>query len=208
EFINRKVTKEATSLLPKLALGPRLQQGYRALLSSDGELSLTTQPVAPIPMAKFQSPNPIQWLKLLNLNVSVNGRAINNVDLQYHPASSQQFSQRLLATLPSLRSYADELTGQPIQEATPPPQNRPSESPPVKLVYTPINLDEIANHIGTSIRIKTREGLTREGRLTEVTEKELVISWLLPQGEVTAFVTFDEIDNLEIPQQQPAIQRQ
>jgi len=149
--------------------GPGLRQAYREFLTKPGEWRLQGTPSMELDMQTLRLSKPEDVVSMLNLRVSVNGKAVTDLRMIFAPST-------------------------PTRAALPPPGAPASVTREFRAVPT----TDLAGHIGKTVRVHLTRGATREGRLVQVLDGMARVERRYPGGTMTLAISLREIERVEV----------
>jgi hypothetical protein len=149
--------------------GPGLRQAYREFLTKPGEWRLQGTPSMELDMETLWLSKPEDVLSMLNLRVSVNGKAVT--DLSMIPVRS---TPTRAASLPA---------------ATP---------ASVTSEFRAVPTTDLARHIGKTVRLHLTHGAIREGQLVQMLDGMARVKRRYPGGAMTLAIPLRQIERAEV----------
>ena len=149
--------------------GPGLRQAYREFLTKPGEVRLQATPSMEVDMETLRLLKPEDVVSMLNLRVSVNGKAVT--DLSMIPVRST-----------------------PTRAASPPPATPASVTSEFRAVPT----TDLARHIGKTVRLHLTRGAIREGQLVQMLDGVARVERRYPGGTMTLAISLRDIERVEV----------
>jgi hypothetical protein len=171
KYIESEVNRFAADYRTQWGLvpGPGLRQAYREFLTKPGEVRLQITPSVELDMQALQLFKPEDIVSMLNLSVSVNGKAVT--DLSMLPAPST-----------------------PTRPAPSPAAAPGFVASEFRAVPTP----DLDRHIGKTVRLHLTHGGTREGRLLQVLDGMARVERHLPGGTMALAIPLRQIERVEV----------
>lgn len=171
QYIESEVNRSAAAYQAQWGLvqGPGLRQAYREFLTKPGEVRLQATPSMEVDMQTLRLFKPEDIVSMLNLRVSVNGKAVT--DLSMMPA-------------PSTRTR---------------PAPSPAAAPGfVASEFRAVPTADLDRHTGKTVRLHLTHGATREGRLLQVLDGMARVERRLPGGTMTLAIPLRQIERVEV----------
>ncbi len=171
QYIESEVNRNAAAYQKQWGFvpGPGLRQAYREFLTRPGEVRLQVTPSIEMDMETLRLFKPEDFASMLNLRVSVNGKAVT--DLSLMPVSSA-----------------------PTRPTPAPPAGPASVTNEFRAVPT-MDLDR---HVGKAVRVHLTQGGMREGRLLQVVDGTARVERRFPGGTMTLAIPFRQIERVEV----------
>ena len=149
--------------------GPGLRQAYREFLTKPGEVRVQITPSVELDIQTLQLFKPEDIVSMLNLSVSVNGKAVTDLSMMPVPST-------------------------PISAAPSAPATPASVTSEFRAVPTP----DLAWHIGKTVRLHLTHGGTREGRLLQVLDGMARVERRLLGGTMALAIPLRQIERVEV----------
>lgn len=176
--------------------GPGLRQALQELLRNPGELQVAARPIDPLDFTTLGLYQPSQLPELLGLNVSVNGRPVEDLSLSFVDISTQM-NEKMHEEIArdgfwsSLGLSPAEPDGTvtvpaPTTRATPPPG------------YKDIDHAQLGEHVGRQVRIVGTGGRKRNGMLKSVERGTATVEERRHGGSLTSTIRLNEIVSAEV----------
>lgn len=172
--------------------GEGLRNAYKDFLLKPEEISLTITPAADFNLMLLPGMATEEIINNLNLQLNINNLAVTDLTLKLPPVGfNEQFQKRLAASL----DVNALLRGEPVKEPEPVVEKKVEEKDPAS--YHPISLASIPKHIDHFVRITTKNGHERRGRLLRVDKANLYIQLKVSGGKFTMTVPRNSIKKIE-----------
>lgn len=163
--------------------GPGIRAALERFIKAPGSVRVRAHPATPVDLSTLAQYRPEDALRLLGMTVTVNDEAVDDLSLR-------------LASLPGGGPFSA-LTG---------PQGRSGVSdggdergqPRLVGKFRPVGTAALSEHIGQNVRIYTRDGKRREGRLARIRDGEAAVEHHVHGGTMTVQVALDEIRRAEV----------
>lgn len=171
QYIESEVNRSAAAYQAQWGLvqGPGLRQAHREFLTRPGEVRLQITPSVELDIETLRLFKPEDIVSMLNLRVSVNGKAVT--DLSMMPA-------------PSTRTR---------------PAPSPAAAPGfVASEFRAVPTADLDRHTGKTVRLHLTHGATREGRLLQVLDGMARVERRLPGGTMTLAIPLRQIERVEV----------
>ncbi|MBI2554066.1 MAG: hypothetical protein HYV92_06515 [Candidatus Rokubacteria bacterium] len=171
QYIESEVNRNAAAYKAQLGFvpGPGLRQAHREFLTRPGEVRLQGTPSVELDMQTLRLFKPEDIVSMLNLRVSVNGKAVTDLSMISVPST-------------------------PTRAALPPTAGPASVTSEFRAVPT----TDLAGHIGKTVRLHLTHGATREGRLVQVLDGMARVERRFPGGAMTLAISLREIERVEV----------
>ncbi|NIP73508.1 MAG: hypothetical protein GWO16_10980, partial [Gammaproteobacteria bacterium] len=167
--------------------GPGIRAALERFIKAPGTVRIRAHPATPVDLATLAQYRPEDAIGLLGVTVTVNAKPVNDLSVRF--ASSPGGG--------ALFGRLSESQGGP--RASGPPDGGDERGQP-RLVgrYRPVGAAALPEHIGQTVRIYTRDGKRREGRLARIHDGEAAVEHHVHGGTMTVLVALDEIRRAEV----------
>ncbi|MBI3029728.1 MAG: hypothetical protein HYY64_09480 [Candidatus Rokubacteria bacterium] len=171
QYIESEVNRIAAEYRAQWGLvpGPGLRQAYREFLTRPGEVRLQITPSVELDMQALQLFKPEDIVSMLNLSVTVNGKAVTDL------------SMRAVSSTPA--------------RPTPP---SPAAPAPVTSEFRAVPATDLTQYLGKTVRLHLTHGTTREGRLLQVLDGMARVERRFPGGTMTLGIPLKQIERAEV----------
>ncbi len=161
---------------------PGLLEAYRKFLQRPGEVRMVMDPGSAIDTRSLGAYRPEDLPALLGLVVYVNGEFVEDFGFRGAPA-------RLVKLRQALQRKGSGVA--PEQEA---------DRAEVNVVprYHKVRVRELPKHVGRRVRVHTKEGVVREGKLSRVKDGQIVAKTNTHGGTVEYIVPFRRVRRVEV----------
>ena len=174
------------------APGEGLRDAYKDFLLKSDSITLSMSPAKEFNpmMASVLSTDEI--MQLLNVTLSINGLPVTDLDFKMPPAEfTKNFEQQLAATL----DFNALLQGEPIQTQKVIKKTKIYKKAPAK--YHKISLRKAPQYVGNFVRVTTKKGSQRKGRLIRIDNTNLYVQKKVSGGKFTMTVAREKIKTIE-----------
>jgi hypothetical protein len=174
------------------APGEGLRDAYKDFLLKSDSVTLSMSPATEFNpmMASVLSTDEI--MQLLNVTLSINGLPVTDLDFKMPPAEfTKNFEQQLANTL----DFNALLKGEPIKTRKVIKKTKVYKKAPAK--YHKISLRKAPQHVGNFVRITTKKGSQRKGRLIRINNTNLYVQKKVNGGKFTMTVPREKIKTIE-----------
>lgn len=179
EFVQAKIAAVDDELAAAgISVSTELLDAYVRFLDRPEQIELRAQPSSPLNLGELALYQPSDLPRLLNLQVSVNGQAVDDLRIT--------FSQ----PLPSASAPVAET------ETTDPTVSAAAVAPVAtqpQLAFRPTAPTELSAHVGKTVRITISNGRVYEGSLEEVSASGIKVRSRFSGGTATFPVPFERI---------------
>ena len=171
KYIESEVNRFAADYRTQWGLvpGPGLRQAHREFLTKPGEVRLQGTPSMELDMETLRLFKPEDIVSMLNLRVSVNGKAVTD-----------------LSTIP--------VTSTPARP-TPPPS---AAAAAVTSEFRAVPATDLTQYLGKTVRLHLAQGTTREGRLVQLLDGMARVERRFPGGTMTLGIPLRQIERVEV----------
>jgi len=204
QFLNKKVRQSGVAGISGLVLGGGLQSAYRDFLQVDGRVNIAINPVAAVNPVDIVFYTPEEIIDTLGLAVVVNDVSVRDLSVSIERVSDAETSKEaagqdvapFLASMPSFKSLASKvLGGEPLERPATLAKNKQKE---LVVRYKPINVKNLSKYQGKAVRVLTITDFERSGRLGEVVDGEIVVTWAVGRGEMAANIPITRIKEVDL----------
>ena len=194
DFINAEIKQSDKYfyMIWGFAPGHGLREAYKDFLLKPDLVTLTMAPgkeFNPMMVANMSS-NEI--MDALNVHLKINGLPIEDLSFKVPPKRFTENFERRLATALDFDSL---LRGEPIKAPAPVKETKVYKKAPAK--YHKISLSQIPKHVGNFVRITTKNGNHRKGRLMRLDVNNLYVEKKVSGGKFTMTVPRSKIKKIE-----------
>jgi len=171
KYIESEVNRIAADYRTQWGLvpGPGLRQAYREFLTRPGEVRLQITPSVELDMQALQLFKPEDIVSMLNLSVSVNGKAVTDL------------SMRAVSSTPT--------------RPTPPSPAAPAS---VTSEFRAVPATDLAQYLDKTVRLHLTHGTIREGRLVQLLDGMARVERRFPGGTMTLGIPLRQIERVEV----------
>ena len=174
------------------APGNGLREAYKDFLLKSDTMTITMAPKKefnPMTVATMSSD---EIMEALNVNLKVNGLLVTDLSFTLPPPEfTENFEQRLANSL----DFNALLRGDPVKAPEPVKQPKVYVKAPAK--YHKISLGNINKHVSDFVRITTKNGNKRNGRLVRLDKVNLYVQKKVDGGKFTMTVPREKIKTIE-----------
>ncbi|MFK5912996.1 MAG: hypothetical protein QM484_01365 [Woeseiaceae bacterium] len=174
------------------APGLGLREAYKDFLLKPDLVTLTMTPGEDFQPIQMVTLDREALMEALNVSLKINGLDIADLSFKLPSAKfKKQFDQQLADNL----NFESLLRGEPIKA----PQSIKKKKVLTKLPakYHKINIKSIPKHLGDYIKVTTKTGHTRKGRLLKFDEINIYVEKKASGGKFTMTVPRNKIKNVE-----------
>ena len=194
DFVNAEVKQSDKYfyMIWGFAPGEGLREAYKDFLLKPDLVTLTMTPGKEFNPMMIATMSNAEIIEALNVNLKINGLLVNDLSFKVPPAEfTENFERRLANTL----DFNALLRGEPIKAPVPVKKPKVYKKAPAK--YHKISLDKIPQHVGNFVRITTKNGNSRKGRLMRIDAKNLYVEKKVSGGKFTMTVPRTKIKKIE-----------
>jgi hypothetical protein len=177
-YAEKLLSQPADILVKELGFVPGngLRQAIERFLLAPGEIKIAAGPIDDVLQTASAQYPPQQLIKLLDLELNVNGQTVS--DLSFQTAAPVEYAS------------SDETTGQASGA-------KPDERIRARFIETPTN--ELKNYLGRDVRMLVAgHDDTQRGVLISVRDKEANVEKRLLRGKMTLHVPLEDIVQIEV----------
>jgi len=160
-----------------LSLAFSARNALQSFYTKWGSIELRALPLSPVPLMGLLLLKPNQWEERLGISLLRDGLPLPG---PYFVAAS--------STAPILMSPGT------AEQAEPEPEPEPQ----YRFEYRAVSPAALSGHLGRQVRITTREGLSRSGRLYAAGSDEVSVETRLSGGRMVAHVAMRDIQAVEV----------
>ncbi|MBI4590322.1 MAG: hypothetical protein HY725_15940 [Candidatus Rokubacteria bacterium] len=171
QYIESEMNRSAAEYRAQWGLipGPGLRQAYREFLTRPGEVRLQITPSVELDMQTLRLFKPEDLVSMLNLRVSVSGKAVTDLSMMPAPSAPTR------------------------------PAPSPAAAPGVVASeFRSVPTADLDRHIGKTVRLHLTHGAPREGRLLQVLDGMARVERRLPGGTITLAIPLRQIERAEV----------
>jgi len=203
--IEAYANKHMSLLREQLGVGltAKADAAYRDMLLNGGTVTLTFNPAPNTTMTGLQYYAPADALEMLGLSISINEVVFDHSQIEWAraeraegvaPAAEPADQQARANTQPP------SFISRPAIPSVAPQAPVASVPPPVAAApaYQAVVPDKLSGHVGRMVRVTTRDGRLREGRLSQVQRNHIEVALSGSSGGLTFTIAFADIRAVEV----------
>ncbi len=193
EYIDQLVNQSDEAYLADLGFipGPGIRAALKQLLMEAGEISLTTQAIDSNELGNLHLYKAEDIPHILGLSVSLNDKEIN--DLSFSMGTAPKVSSSDIPTIWE-QTEPDEQTVTIKKITTQGQQNTGIKA----RKFHAVERMQLIDKIGRKARIKTKKGITKTGKITQVKDKQVTLKARMYGGDITFNIPLAEITYSEV----------
>jgi hypothetical protein len=175
QYIDSEVNRNAAAYQAQWGFvpGPGLRQAYREFLTKPGEVRVQMSPPVELDLQSLRMFKPEEIVSMLNLRVSVNGKAVTDLSVLPSPSTPTR----------------------PALSAAPSPGAAPGFA---ASAFRAVPTADLGRHIGKTVRVHLTHGGTREGQLLQLLDGMARVERRLPGGTMTLAIPLRQIERVEV----------
>lgn len=193
EHIDQLVNQSDEAYLADLGFipGPGIRTALKQLLMEAGELSLTTQSIDSNELSNLHLYKAEDIAHILGLSVTLNDKDIN--DLSFTTGTEPKVSSSDIPTIWEQTEPNEQTVT--IKKIT--AQGQQNASIKEKMFHA-VERAQLIDKIGRKAQIKTKKGITKTGRITQVKDKQVTLKARMYGGDITFNIPLAEITYSEV----------
>jgi len=194
DFINAEVKQsdEYFYMIWGFAPGQGLREAYKDFLLKPDLVTLTMAPGKEFNPMMIATMSSDEIMDALNVHLKINNLPVEDLSFKIPPPEFTEKFERRLATALDFNAL---LRGEPIKAPAPVKKPKVYKKAPAK--YHKISLSQIPKHIGDFVRITTKKGNKRKGRLIRIDKTNLYVEKKVSGGKFTMTVPRPKIKTIE-----------
>lgn len=194
DFINAEVKQSDKYfyMVWGFAPGHGLREAYKDFLIKPELMTLTMSPSKEFNPMTITMMSSDEIMDALNVRLKINGLLVNDLSFKTPPpAFTANFERRLANSL----DFNSLLRGEPIKAPEPVKKPKAYKKAPAK--YHKISLSQIPKHVDDYVRITTKNGNKRKGRLMRIDGNNLYVQKKVSGGKFLMTVPRSKIKTIE-----------